>query len=96
MFDDLETSPDSGVLKSEFQTVRNTASDDKPDFVDAKSNGVEFDFDLYLIDRVDLDQFGLEFISPILDVDIDGIMDEIDTDTGTRGAPGSAYSPQSS
>lgn len=94
LLDDLETSADSGVLATEFQALRNTDGDDKVDFVDARSNNVAFD--LYTVGQEDLDQYGLGFISPIVDVDGDGIMDQIDTDTGNRGAPGSPYSVYSS
>lgn len=94
LLDDLETAPDSGVVKPEFATIRNTDADDKADFVDLKSNGV--DYDLYAIGRDDLDDLGAGFISRLDDPDADGIQTVIDTATAVRGAPGSPYSPYSS
>ncbi|MFF3026387.1 thrombospondin type 3 repeat-containing protein [Microbacterium sp. NPDC057944] len=94
LLDDLETSPDSGVLRPEFAALRNTDGDDKPDWVDASSNGSEFD--LYQIGRSDLDTLGGGFITPTVDADRDGIQIGVDTDLASRGAPGSPYSPYSS
>lgn len=102
LLDDLETSPDSGVLKAQYLELRNTDGDDKYDFFDALSNGTEFD--LYAIGRSDLDLLGGGVITPIIDADEDGIMDTVpagaspgaDTDSTERGAPGSPYSPYSS
>lgn len=89
--DVLETSPDSGVLLPQLATVRNTDGDDKPDFVDLRSDGTTYD--LYAIDRSDLDLLGGGFITPIDDSDADGIMAGVDTDSTVRGAPGSPLSP---
>lgn len=89
--DILETSPDSGVLK---YPLKNTDGDDKPDFVDLNSNGI--DFDLYAIGKGDLDDFGAGFISRIVDLDKDGIQAVVDTDLVKRGAPNSPLSPYGS
>lgn len=86
--DILETSPDSGVLK---YPIRNTNGDDKPDFLDIISNGV--DFDLYKIGKANLDTLGGGFISTINDGDKDGIQAVVDTDLVKRGAPNSPLSP---
>ncbi|MFP3597789.1 T9SS type A sorting domain-containing protein [Chryseobacterium sp. SIMBA_029] len=89
--DVLETSPDSGVLK---YPIRNTDGDDKPDFVDLNSNGV--DNDLWVIGKDNLDDFGSGFISRISDSDKDGIQAVVDTDLIKRGAPNSPLSPYAS
>ncbi|WP_223606546.1 T9SS type A sorting domain-containing protein [Chryseobacterium sp. OSA05B] len=86
--DILETSPDSGILK---YPLKNTDNDDKPDFIDLNSNGI--DFDLYAIGKGDLDDFGAGFISRIVDLDKDGIQAVVDTDLVKRGAPDSPLSP---
>ncbi|MDQ0067914.1 T9SS type A sorting domain-containing protein [Chryseobacterium lathyri] len=86
--DILETSPDSGVLK---YPLKNTDGDDKPDFVDLNSNGV--DYDLWAIGKDNLDDFGAGFISRINDTDKDGIQAVVDTDLVKRGAPNSPLSP---
>lgn len=86
--DILETSPDSGILK---YPLRNTDGDDKPDFVDLDSNGV--DFDLYKIGKGNLDMLLGGFISTIDDKDKDGIQAVVDTDLMKRGAPNSPLSP---
>lgn len=86
--DILETFPDSGVLK---YNIRNTNGDDKPDFLDVMSNGV--DLDLYLIGKGNLDTLGGGFISTIDDQDKDGIQAVVDTDLVKRGAPNSPLSP---
>ncbi|AZA78074.1 T9SS C-terminal target domain-containing protein [Chryseobacterium sp. G0186] len=86
--DILETSPDSGVMK---YPIKNTDGDDKPDFLDLKSNGT--DFDLYKIGKENLDVMGGGFISTIDDKDKDGIQAVVDTDLVKRGAPGSPLSP---
>ncbi|RTZ49951.1 T9SS type A sorting domain-containing protein [Chryseobacterium arthrosphaerae] len=86
--DILETFPDSGVLK---YPIKNTNNDDKPDFLDLRSNGV--DFDLYQIGKENLDTLGGGFISTIDDKDKDGIQAVVDTDLVKRGAPGSPLSP---
>ncbi|SFN57610.1 Por secretion system C-terminal sorting domain-containing protein [Chryseobacterium oleae] len=86
--DILETSPDSGILK---YPLKNTDGDDKPDFVDLNSNGDVYD--LYAIDKADLDDFGAGFISRIVDLDKDGIQAVVDTDLVKRGAPNSPLSP---
>ncbi|MDP9961245.1 T9SS type A sorting domain-containing protein [Chryseobacterium lathyri] len=86
--DILETSPDSGVLK---YPLKNTDGDDKPDFVDLNSNGV--DYDLWAIGKDNLDDFGAGFISRINDIDKDGIQAVVDTDLVKRGAPNSPLSP---
>jgi len=84
----LETSPDSGVMK---YPLRNTDGDDKPDFVDLMSNGV--DYDLYVIGKSNLDDLGAGFISRISDSDGDGIQAVVDTNLVRRGAPNSPLSP---
>ncbi|MCW3160206.1 T9SS type A sorting domain-containing protein [Chryseobacterium oryctis] len=89
--DILETYPDSGVLK---YPLKNTDGDDKPDFIDLDSNGVEFD--LYAIGKSDLDDLGAGFISRINDLDRDGIQAVVDTDLVRRGAPNSPLSPYAS
>lgn len=94
LLDALETAPDSGVLRPELATVRNTDGDDKPDFVDLTSNGT--DLDLYAIGRSELDIFGGGFVSVGVDADRDGIQIGVDTDLAVRGAPASPYSPYSS
>lgn len=94
LLDALETAPDSGVLKPEFVSIRNTDGDDKPDFVDLTSNGT--DLDLYAIGRSDLDLLGGGFVSVGVDADRDGIQIGVDTDLIVRGAPASPYSPYSS
>ncbi|MGK6344008.1 T9SS type A sorting domain-containing protein [Chryseobacterium sp. DT-3] len=86
--DILETSPDSGVMK---YPLKNTDGDDKPDFVDLNSNGV--DYDLWAIGKDNLDDFGVGFISRINDLDKDGIQAVVDTDLVKRGAPASPLSP---
>jgi len=86
--DILETSPDSGVMK---YPLKNTDGDDKPDFVDLNSNGV--DYDLWAIGKDNLDDFGVGFISRINDLDKDGIQAVVDTDLVKRGAPNSPLSP---
>lgn len=91
LLDDLETSPDSGVLLPELSTLRNADGDDKPDFLDLNSNGV--DFDLYLAGNDSLDLTGAGFILLGPDSDTDGILDVVDTDTAERGSPGSTYWP---
>lgn len=91
LLDDLETSPDSGVLLPELANVRNADGDDKMDFFDLTRNGV--DFDLYLAGNDSLDMLGGGFISLGPDADADGIMDVIDADTAERGSPGNAYWP---
>ncbi|MFP3548948.1 hypothetical protein SB748_36775, partial [Rhizobium sp. SIMBA_035] len=77
-----------GVLK---YPIRNTDGDDKPDFVDLNSNGV--DNDLWVIGKDNLDDFGSGFISRISDSDKDGIQAVVDTDLIKRGAPNSPLSP---
>ena len=94
LLDDLETSPDSGTLRPEFASLRNTDSDDKWDFVDLSSNGV--DFDLYAVGLDSLDLLGAGFISTLSDDDEDGIQLVVDSDPVNRGAPNSPYSPYSS
>lgn len=89
--DILETSPDSGVMK---YPLKNTDGDDKPDFVDLKSNNV--DFDLYTIGKDNLDDLGEGFISRINDADADGIQAVVDTDLIAKGSPNSPLSPYSS
>lgn len=89
--DILETSPDSGVLK---YPIKNTDGDDKPDFLDLKSNGSNFD--LYKIGKESLDTMGGGFISTIDDKDKDGIQAVVDTDLVKRGAPNSPLSPYAS
>ena len=89
--DILETAPDSGVMK---YPLRNTDGDDKPDFVDLKSNGVEYD--LYAIGKSNLDDLGAGFISRISDADNDGIQAVVDTDLVKKGAPNSPLSPYAS
>ena len=89
--DILETAPDSGVMK---YPLRNTDGDDKPDFVDLKSNGVEYD--LYAIGKDNLDTLGGGFISTINDADADGIQAVVDTDLVKRGSPNSPLSPYAS
>jgi len=86
--DILETSPDSGVMK---YPLMNTDGDDKPDFVDLKSNGIEYD--LYAINKSVFDDLGAGFISKISDADTDGIQAVVDTDLVRRGAPNSPLSP---
>lgn len=82
--DILETSPDSGEMN---YTLKDSDGDGIPDFLDTMSNGS--DFDLHLIGRIDLDDFGFGFISRGLDLDMDGIMDSIDNDTAEQGSPDS-------
>lgn len=102
LLDDLETAPDSGVFVIVPDTLRNNDGDDKPNYLDVTSDGVEFD--LYAIGRSDLDEFGAGFITLTNDADRDGIMDTnpnltspgVDTDPAERGAPGSPYSHTSS
>ena len=89
--DILETAPDSSVMK---YPLRNTDGDDKPDFVDLKSNGVEYD--LYAIGKDNLDTLGGGFISTINDADADGIQAVVDTDLVKRGSPNSPLSPYAS
>ncbi|WP_336733014.1 T9SS type A sorting domain-containing protein, partial [Chryseobacterium sp. VD8] len=89
--DVLETAPDSGVMK---YPLKNTDGDDKPDFVDLKSNNV--DFDLYTIGKDNLDDLGEGFISRIDDADADGIQAVVDTDLVKKGSPNSPLSPYSS
>ena len=91
LLDDLETAPDSGILRPEFATQRNLDGDALPDSNDPTSDGTHLD--LYEIGRADLDQLGGGFITPIDDADEDGIMSVIDSDPVNRGAPGSPYSP---
>lgn len=95
--DILETSPDSGVAK---YVLHDTDGDGDPDFLDLISNGNEnciptkaCQFDLYSIGRGELDEYGGGFISRTPDVDLDGIMNPVDTDLTARGAPGSPLSP---
>lgn len=87
----LETAPDSGMMK---YPLKNTDGDDKPDFVDLTSNGV--DFDLYAIGKSNLDDLGAGFISRISDSDNDGIQAVVDTDLVKKGAPNSPLSPYAS
>ncbi len=82
--DVLETYPDSGILN---YTIKDSDGDGTPDFLDVTSNGV--DFDLYLIGRGDLDDYGYGFISVVVETDMDGIMDTIDNDIIERGSPNS-------
>lgn len=91
LLDALETSADSGVLLPELANLRNTDGDDKPDFIDLRSNGV--DYDLYLTERSQLDQYGAGFISRSTDPDMDGIQEPVDTDPALRGAPDSPMTP---
>lgn len=86
--DILETFPDSGIMK---YGLKNTDGDDKPDFIDLDSNGV--DFDLYMIGKANLDTLGGGFISTVDDKDKDGIQAVVDTDLAKRGAPNSPLSP---
>lgn len=94
LLDDLETSPDSGTLRPEFASLRNTDGDDKYDFFDLSSNGV--DYDLYAVGLDALDLLGAGFISTLSDADADGIQLVVDSDPVHRGAPNSPYSPYSS
>jgi len=87
----LETTPDSGVMK---YPLKNTNGDDKPDFVDLTSNGV--DYDLYVIGKSNLDDLGAGFISRINDSDNDGIQAVVDTDLVKKGSPNSPLSPYAS
>lgn len=80
--DILETSADSGILN---YTLRDSDGDGTPDFLDTQSNGS--DFDLHLIGRADLDEYGFGFITRGDDLDMDGIMDSIDNDVSERGSP---------
>jgi hypothetical protein len=89
--DILETSPDSGIMK---YPLKNTDGDDKPDFIDLKSNAV--DFDLYAIGKDNLDDLGGGFISRINDADADGIQAVVDTDLVKKGSPDSPLSPYAS
>ncbi|MCD2497344.1 thrombospondin type 3 repeat-containing protein [Microbacterium nymphoidis] len=91
LLDDLETAPDSGVLRSEFLLQRNLDGDSLPDSNDPMSDGSHLD--LYEIGRADLDQLGGGFITPIDDSDGDGIMAGADSGLAMRGSPGSPYSP---
>lgn len=87
ILDELETSLDSGVLKASVAPLRNDDGDDKANFVDLNSNGV--DFDLYRYGYQDLDDLGSGFISRLSDSDGDGIQSVVDTDLVNRGAPNS-------
>jgi hypothetical protein len=89
--DILETSPDSGIMK---YPLKNTDGDDKPDFIDLKSNNV--DFDLYVIGKDNLDTLGGGFISTINDADADGIQAVVDNDLIKKGSPNSPLSPYAS
>ncbi len=89
--DILETSPDSGIMK---YPLKNTDGDDKPDFIDLRSNNI--DFDLYAIGKDNLDDLGGGFISRINDADADGIQAVVDTDLVKKGSPGSPLSPYAS
>ncbi|WP_187978188.1 hypothetical protein [Mycetocola sp. JXN-3] len=84
--DVLETFPDSGVIN---YTLKNTDGDDKPDFIDLQSN--RLDYDMYLVGNANLDILGAGFLSPGVDIDHDGIMDQVDTDTAHRGSPGAVH-----
>ena len=95
--DILETSPDSGVAK---YVLRDTDGDGDPDFLDLISNGNASclptracQFDLYAIGRADLDEYGGGFMNRTPDVDLDGIMNWVDTNLQVVGAPGSPLSP---
>jgi len=89
--DILETSPDSGVMK---YPLMNTDGDDKPDFVDLKSNNAQYD--LYVIGKDNLDDLGGGFISRINDADLDGIQAVVDNDLIKKGSPNSPLSPYAS
>ncbi|WP_415328971.1 T9SS type A sorting domain-containing protein [Chryseobacterium sp. MMS23-Vi53] len=89
--DVLETSPDSGIMKYQ---LKNIDGDDKPDFIDLKSNNI--DFDLYAIGKDNLDTLGGGFISTINDADADGIQAVVDTDLVKKGSPNSPLSPYAS
>lgn len=86
--DILETSPDSGQMR---YPLKDTDGDGKPDYVDLKSNNI--DYDLYAIGKGNLDDLGGGFISRIDDPDEDGIQALVDTDLVKRGAPNSPLSP---
>ncbi|MCU7618233.1 T9SS type A sorting domain-containing protein [Chryseobacterium sp. PBS4-4] len=88
--DVLETFPDSGIYK---YPVRNKDGDAFADYIDLSSDGNENQLDLYAIGKGDLDQLGGGFITPIIDIDRDGIMDQVDTDTTKKGSPNSPLSP---
>ena len=91
LLDALETYPDSGELKPGLLPLRDTDRDERPDYLDLKSNGS--DFDLYVIGKDSLDELGGGFLYPIDDTDRDGIQTVVDTALDRRGAPGSPRSP---
>ncbi|RZK93280.1 MAG: hypothetical protein EOO98_00050 [Pedobacter sp.] len=86
--DVLETFPDSGVAK---YALADTDCDGVPDYLDTASNNLQFD--LYAIGKSNLDQLGGGFITPIADVDHDGIMNNVDIDWTERGSANSPVSP---
>jgi hypothetical protein len=87
--DILETFPDSGIAK---YILADTDCDGTPDFLDLRSNNIVYD--LHAIGKRNLDEdLGAGFIERTADADKDGIMNPIDTDLYTRGAPGSPMSP---
>lgn len=93
--DVLETTPDSGTPK---YALKNTSGTNLPDFLNVASNNTQYD--LYAIGKANLDQYGGGFITPVIDADLDGIMDPAagvsnpaDTDIVKRGAPNSPLSP---
>ncbi|WP_030143635.1 hypothetical protein [Mycetocola saprophilus] len=76
-------------VNDKSDTLKNTDGDDKPDFIDLQSN--RLDYDMYLVGNADLDILGAGFLSPGVDIDHDGIMDQVDTDTAHRGSPGAVH-----